>query len=97
MPFTINFEGCANAVIVPVVDFAIKAEIGAVGESLSFTDYGLGFVSSDNINCPLGTVLQATSYEFCDAASCSETSVANYWATDSNSLKVTRTADSSLG
>lgn len=97
MPLTIYFEDCNNAVIVPVANTEIIAVIDTVGNSLSYTDGTLGFVSSIPANCALGTGLTATSYTFCDAATCAVSTVANYWETDTNSLKLTRTADTVLG
>lgn len=53
MPFTVFFDSCDSAYLVPIKDFKIVAHLAATGDSLTYTYLDLGFESSDPTNCPI--------------------------------------------
>ena len=93
MPFTVYFNGCDEAFLVPISGFVLEAGLLSTGSAL-YTDTQVGFESSDPVNCPLGTSVTAT-YTF--ERTNGLTLLENYWTVESGKLKVTRTTATELG
>ena len=93
-PFTIFFQGCSGAILVPTTNFSIAAVLANSGDSATYTGEKLGFTSTDPTNCPVSGI--SATYTFCEYPACTGSSVTNVWSGAANTLTLTRAVETPL-
>ena len=100
MPFTIYFEDCSDAYIYPATDFKITSMLSN-GGSETYSDLAdIGFVSSDETNCPLASTFTTVSITYCTDTSSPCTGaelLADYWSSTSDVLTAGTRTDLTSG